>query len=65
MREYLINDTWRSRGKNTANGSILSGGTVKVYVKFAIVQKTKKKCNSHQSTVFQMVFISAMLDDTD
>ena len=28
MREYRVNDAWRPRGKNAANGSILSGGTV-------------------------------------
>ena len=28
MREYRVIDAWRPRGKNAANGSILSGGTV-------------------------------------
>ena len=31
MWEYRVIDAWRPRGKNAANGSILSGGTVPVF----------------------------------
>ena len=40
MREYRVIDAWRPRGKNAANGSILSGGTVPFLLKIIIVQRS-------------------------
>ena len=55
MREYRVIDAWRPRGKDAANGSILSGSTVGENVDFMLTPVSKDvdfsqkqaKCSFH------------------